>query len=325
MLVSRRHALLSESLEPMSLPARHSMDLLAGVHRRRLHVGPGIEIAILDWGGTRPLALLHHANGFCAGVWGVVAQTLRPFFRVVALDARGHGDSSKPKDREAYRWECFTDDLVRVAELLAAEQAEGRVSLGMGHSFGGTAMLAAAARRPELFERIVLVDPVLVPRGEPIPPERSEHGKRLAGAARERQQVRASRQEARRTWAGRKFFANWDPRVLDLYVAEGLRDRPDGQVELKCPGEVEASIFEQGGTVDSLAAARDLEVPALLLWARDGDFPRAFYESVAAAMRQGRVEDVAAGHLLVMERPDLVAAAALRFVRETASAQAGKS
>ncbi|HME69684.1 MAG TPA: alpha/beta hydrolase [Myxococcota bacterium] len=307
----------------MPFPATRSTDLLAGVNRRRLHVGPGIEIAILDWGGSRPLALLHHANGFCAGVWGVVAQALRPFFRVVALDARGHGDSSKPQEREAYRWECFVDDLVRVAELLAGEQVEGRVALGMGHSFGGTATLSAAARRPELFERIVLVDPVLVPRGRAaLPPEPSEHRDRLAGAARDRQRVRASRQEARRAWAGRKFFANWDPRVLDLYVAEGLRDRPDGQVELKCPGEVEAAVFEQGGTLDPLAAAGSLTAPALLLWARDGDFPRAFYESVAAAMRQGRVEDVAAGHLVVMERPDLVAAAALRFVRET-TRQAG--
>ncbi|HYB12107.1 MAG TPA: alpha/beta hydrolase, partial [Myxococcota bacterium] len=252
----------------MSLPATGNADLLPGVKRRRLKVGPGIEIAILDWGGSRPLALLHHANGFCAGVWGVVAQALHPFFRVVALDARGHGDSSKPHDREAYRWECFADDLVRVAELLAAEQPEGRVVLGMGHSLGGTATLVGAARRPELFERIVLVDPVLVPpSGVAIPPERSERGKSLADAARDRQRVRASRQEARRAWAGRKFFANWDPRVLDLYAAEGLRDRPDGQVELKCPGEVEAAIFEQGGKLDSLAAAHDLAVPALLLWA----------------------------------------------------------
>jgi len=302
----------------VSLPATRSTDLLAGVKRRRLQVGPGIEIAILDWTGSRPLALLHHANGFCAGVWGVVAWALRPFFRVVALDARGHGDSSKPQQREAYRWECFADDLVRVAELLAAEQADRRVALGMGHSFGGTATLFAAARRPELFERIVLVDPVLPFRTQAaVPPEGAAHGRSLAGAARDRQQVRPSRQEARRAWAGRKFFANWDPRVLDLYVAEGLRDRPDGQVELKCPGEVEATIFEQAGTLDPLAAARGLSVPALLLWAQHGDFPRAVYESVAAAMQHGRVEDVEAGHLALMERPDLVANTALRFVRET--------
>jgi pimeloyl-ACP methyl ester carboxylesterase len=308
----------------MSFPATRTTDLLAGVQRRKLQIGPGIEIAVLDWGGSRPLALLHHANGFCAGVWGVVAQALRPYFRVVALDARGHGDSSKPREREAYRWECFVDDLVRVAEMLAGEQAEGRVTLGMGHSFGGTATLSAAARRPELFERIVLVDAVLVPRGAAPPAQGSEQRDRLAGAARDRQRIRASREEARRAWAGRRFFANWDPRVLDLYVAEGLRDRPDGQVELKCPGEVEAAVFEQGGTLDSLAAARSLSVPALLLWARDGNFPREFHEAVASAMRDGCVEQVAAGHLLVMERPDLVAAATLRFVRSCTRSHAGE-
>jgi pimeloyl-ACP methyl ester carboxylesterase len=304
----------------MSSPAPRSTDLLAGVTRRRLSVGPGIEIAILDWGGSRPLALLHHANGFCAAVWGVVAEALRPFYRVVALDARGHGDSSKPQEREAYRWERFADDLIRVAELLAGEQPEGRVALGMGHSFGGTATLTAAAERPGLFQRIVLLDPPLVPQGgAALLTQPSEYRDRLAGAARDRQRVRASREEARRVWAGRKFFANWDPRVLDLYVAEGLRDRPDGQVELKCPGEVEAAVFEQGGTLDSFAAARILTVPALLLWARDGTFPRALYESIAAVMPEGRVEDVPAGHLVVMERPALVAEIALRFAREPKS------
>jgi pimeloyl-ACP methyl ester carboxylesterase len=111
--------------------------------------------------------------------------------------------------------------------------------------------------------------------------------------------------------------------VLDLYAAEGLRDRADGQVELKCPGEVEAAVFEQGGTLDSLAAAKNLAVPALLLWARDGSFPRAFQEAVASTMHEGRVEEIGAGHLLVMERPDLVAAAVLRFAR--AAAQTGEA
>jgi hypothetical protein len=45
---------------------------------------PGIEIAVLDWGGSGPLALLHHANGFCAGLWDAVAAGLRGRFRVAS-------------------------------------------------------------------------------------------------------------------------------------------------------------------------------------------------------------------------------------------------
>ena len=45
----------------------------------RVAVGEsGVEIRVLDWGGQGPLALLHHANGFCAATWGLVAARLTP-------------------------------------------------------------------------------------------------------------------------------------------------------------------------------------------------------------------------------------------------------
>jgi len=118
--------------------------MLSQVRRRKLALhGSSIEIALLDWGGDGPLALLHHANGFCAGVWGLVAERLRGHYRVIAMDARGHGDSSKPKGADCYHWELFGRDLLGVAEALAAEHPDGRIALGLGHSFGGIALLMA--------------------------------------------------------------------------------------------------------------------------------------------------------------------------------------
>jgi len=44
--------------------------MLSRVRRRKLALrDSAIEIALLDWGGEGPLALLHHANGFCAAAW----------------------------------------------------------------------------------------------------------------------------------------------------------------------------------------------------------------------------------------------------------------
>ena len=70
--------------------------MLDDVARRRVRTKSGIEIALRDWGGDGPLALLHHANGFCAELWAQVAERLRGRFHLIALDARGHGASSKP-------------------------------------------------------------------------------------------------------------------------------------------------------------------------------------------------------------------------------------
>jgi pimeloyl-ACP methyl ester carboxylesterase len=289
--------------------------VLDGVERRIVRLPErGIALAVLDWGGDGPLALLHHANGFCAALWAPVAEGLRERFRVVALDARGHGDSSKPEGGDAYRWTHFGADLAALAERLRAEL--GPVALGLGHSFGGTAAILAAAERPELFERVVLVDPVVLPRpaGEGDP-ERKARSASMAEGARRRRPVFPDREAARASWQERDAFAAWDERVFELYLAEGLADRPGGGVELKCPGEVEAAIFELGASVDAMAEAQRLRMPALVLWARRGNFPRAHFEALVGGMRDARLRDADAGHLVPMEDPELVVREALAFAR----------
>jgi len=286
--------------------------MLDRVRRRRVpSCEPAVEIALLEWDGDGPLALLHHANGFCAGMWDEVAQGIRQRFRVVALDARGHGDSSKPEDPHAYAWERFVDDLLAVAEPLA-RAAGGRIALGLGHSFGGAAMLLAASRRPELFERLVLVDPVIRdPSWDGYVPPGESPGAHLAARARRRRDVWPSRAAALRRWSERELFASCTPRALELYAAEGLHQRADGQVELKCPREVEAAIFDRGGSLDPFPHVHRVTASTLFLRAARGNFSRETYQALADAMPDARVEDADAGHLVPMERPDLVIAAAL--------------
>lgn len=274
----------------------------------------GVEIALWDWGGEGPLVLMHHANGFCAGTLGLVADALVPRFRVIGMDARGHGDSSRPEGPDAYRWGAFVEDLLAVAETLAPQHG-GRVAVGLGHSFGGTSMLGAAARRPNLFERLVLVDPVVPPPPEWVAGDPGRHARltRLVEGAQKRRSLWPSREEARAHFAERSLFQHWLPVALDLYIEYGLRERPDGQMELKCPGDVEAAIFGASGGFDIAAVARGVAVPTTVLWATRGDFPRAVYERVFSTMPAARIVDAEAGHLVPMEAPELV-------VREVLSA-----
>ena len=99
--------------------------------QRRFATTDDIEIAAWDWGGDGPIALLHHANGMCGATWTLVAERLASRYRVVAVDARGHGDSSSPPAPEG--------------------------------SFGGIVTAMAEARRPALFERIAMLDPPIHP------------------------------------------------------------------------------------------------------------------------------------------------------------------
>jgi pimeloyl-ACP methyl ester carboxylesterase len=290
--------------------------LAAGEKRRvRLEEERGVELALLDFGGPGPLALAHHANGFCKGMWAEVAALLRGRVRLVALDARGHGDSSQPEPPAAYAWREFAADLAALAGRLAAESG-GPLALGIGHSFGGTSLLGAEALAPGRFQRMLLLDPVTPPPPAEAPPERAAHVESMVDAARRRRADWPSRAEARAWFAERSLFASWRPEALDLYVEDGLRERPEGGVALKCPGAVEAAVFSQGDAVDLAAWARGAEQPTLWLWAERGNFPRPLYEKLARSMRAARVETAPSAHLIPMERPDLVADAALRLLAE---------
>jgi pimeloyl-ACP methyl ester carboxylesterase len=285
--------------------------VLNGVRRERLRLSAaGPEIALLDFGGTGPPALLHHATGFCAALWTPVAEKLRAHFRVFAMDARGHGDSSKPAPPAAYHWSQFGCDAARVAEALAA--AHGPLALGLGHSFGGTALALAACERPELFACLVLLDPIVVPQD---PEQRARMGRQnpLAEGARRRRRVWPSRDELRARWSGRETFAGWEPRALELYLAEGFADLPDGRIELKCPPEVEAAVFENSGSVDLMELAPRVAPPTCIVWARRGNFPRAHFEALAARMPRAELRDADTGHFVPMEAAGFVADEALAF------------
>ncbi len=284
--------------------------MLDDSRRFHLDLDTGVRIALIDFGGEGPPALLHHANGFCAAIWSQVAGGLREHFRVFAMDARGHGDSTKPEGVGAYRWSHFAADAGEVADRLRREH--GPLALGLGHSLGGSALMLAAIAEPARFERLVLVDPIVMPEGvrEGEPPGR---GPSLAEGARQRRSVFETRQQARERWAEKEFFADWTPEAREIYLAEGLADRADGRVELKCPREVEAMIFEGGPGVDVMARAPELRTPALVLWAKGGNFSRAHFEKLASRMQRACVRTADAGHLIPMERPELVVEEVVAF------------
>lgn len=300
--------------------------------------GRGVAIALLEWpclgpieeeavGKGAPLALLHHANGFCAAIWAPLVAHLRQHYRVIAIDARGHGDSTSLPPGEAYEWKAFLGDLIAVAEQLCQEQGGEPIALGMGNSFGGLVTAYAATQRPELFARIAMLDPVLHPSPAMIEemlkalPEQdraafTSRGNPMAVAARNRKQVWPSREAAFDAWCTKAMFARFSPGALDVYVAEGLRERPDGQFELKCRGEVEASVFDAVGILDLYAVADQLLAPTLLVRAGQGHFPPASFEELAARIPNADYRDLDLDHLMPMTDPEPVAKLVLEFARD---------
>lgn len=265
----------------------------------------GVELGIADFGGEGPLAVISHANGFCASLYEPLARRLRTRFRVLAFDSRGHGRSSAPAPPEPYEWDEFVDDWRAVAAALCDRVGESRVTLGVGHSFGGSCLLAAAAREPDRFVRTALLDPVLIPPpGERAGAFQGEGDHPMAVAARRRTAVFPSREVVRESWARRGVFGDWEPEILERYLQDGFRDRDDGRVELCCPPAVEAAVFQLGPKLDLFTELASLVTPTLWLYAGRGNFPEELVKRAASGSPAVQLERLELGHLMAMTHPD---------------------
>jgi esterase len=104
----------------------------------------GLALHYLDWGNPEatPLVLVHGLTNSAAG-WQRVASSLADDYHVVALDQRGHGDSSWA-DPGAYDTDSYVADLEGFVDVLGLERF-----VLVGHSMGGHNSLAYTARHPE--------------------------------------------------------------------------------------------------------------------------------------------------------------------------------
>jgi pimeloyl-ACP methyl ester carboxylesterase len=264
--------------------------------------GRDIRLSVTDHapGRTdlRPLVLAH-ATGFCGGVWKPIAAAFAGRYRVVTFDQRGHGDSDKPPD--AYQWRNFVADLAALLDRL-----ELRDVVAVGHSKGGAAVAGAVADFPGRISRAVLLDPVLVPRLSRAEDRPSSNA--LADGARRRRMVWGSRAEMLESFAARLPFSAWRREVLEAYVECGTAERSEGGVVLKCPGEIEARVYEGGARSASLAYLPRVTVPALLVaGGASTTLPQELARRAVEQLPDGRLVVLpGVGHFVPMEAPDEV-------------------
>lgn len=109
------------------------------------------DLHVLDGGGDGPPVLLLHGLAGSVREFEPTARALAPDLRVILVDQRGHGRSTRrPADVSR---SAFVADAVAVAEQVA----RGPVRL-VGQSLGAHTALLVAAARPDLVERLVLLE-----------------------------------------------------------------------------------------------------------------------------------------------------------------------
>lgn len=140
--------------------------------RTRAIDSQGVRLNLLEWGdpAAHPLVLTHgmwdHARSF-----SLLAPLLAHRFCVIAVDARGHGDSGRAA---AYNWPADVLDIINVLGSL------GRPAHLIGHSKGGGQATDAARAVPQIVSKIVNIDGFGPPTADGfVPPGRSTEPKTI--------------------------------------------------------------------------------------------------------------------------------------------------
>lgn len=142
-LVLSGPAALAEALwETLPAPAALPAPALSG---RIAH--DGVAIWFATYGAGPPVILLHGglAN---SDYWGNQVPTLtRAGYRVILIDSRGHGRSSR--DERPYTYELMASDVVAVMDVLKVPRAAV-----VGWSDGAIIGLVMAMKRPDRVTRV---------------------------------------------------------------------------------------------------------------------------------------------------------------------------
>jgi pimeloyl-ACP methyl ester carboxylesterase len=272
----------------------------------------GLTLHVLEWSREGVPFVCLHGFGNEGHIWEDFAPTVAPYYRTLAFDLRGHGDS----DRDA---QARYDYDHHVADLEAALAALGIERLVLcGHSFGGRVATLFASDRPGRMAGLVIVDagPELDPRGVVrivVDGERQLDTSFASIADYERALVRAypaARREA-----------------LARMARHGLRARPDGRFERKTDPAFhrpaaqatpeEAERRERETTRRLWDALPRIPCPALVVRGAASDVlsPEVAERMVERALPDGRLATVArAGHSVMTDNPEGFAEAVGSFV-----------
>lgn len=109
--------------------------------------------------GQGPWVVMSHSLACDRSMWDEQAQLLKPRYRVLRFDTRGHGGSDAPDG--AYTLDMFSADLLGLLDGLSVETPHF-----IGLSMGGMIGMTFALKYPKRFRSLVLCD-----TSSRIPPE----------------------------------------------------------------------------------------------------------------------------------------------------------
>lgn len=195
----------------------------------------------VKFGNSGKLIHFAHANGFPPEVY---EPFLKPFLsehQIVASKFRPLWGEEDPD--QLRRWEYFADDMI---QFLDSQKLRGII--GIGHSLGGVTSMMVAIKRPELFSKLILLDPVVF--GHPmmriltlLPTFLKKKMVPIAQVANKRKDQWPSKIKVFESWRTKRVFQRFSDEQLQLLVEHAVAPDDTGQVRLVYSKAWEAQVY----------------------------------------------------------------------------------
>jgi len=239
--------------------------------------------------GAGPALVLLHPFPFSRTVWAGIADALAVHRRVIAVDARGFGESPQTGP---FAIADIADDVAGLLDRLAI----GRATV-LGMSMGGYAALAFATRHRDRLSALVLAD---------------------TRAAADSAETRAARTGALATIAdvgAPAYLAASLPRLLSPKAPPALVAHLHARAETRA-ASLRAGVEALRDRPDRTAELGAIACPTLVVCGEDDQVtPAAEMKQIAAAISGARFVPIAnAGHLSHIEAPGPFLHAVTAFV-----------
>jgi non-heme chloroperoxidase len=256
----------------------------------------GVQVRYVERGAVDPSRVVIMLHGYTDSSYSFqsLMDRLDPTIQAIAIDQRGHGDSSKPGC--CYAPQDFAADVVA---FMDARQI--KTATIVGHSMGGVIAQLVAIRSPERVSGLVIVGSA--------PSFANPAVEGLLAAVKDLSEP-IDRKFAHEFQAS-TVFRPLAPSELDRYV----------DASMKVPARVWNDVLSQLLTVDLRPDLRTIKARTLILWGdKDGVSTRADQATLFQEIPNATLKVYEAiGHAVHWEAPDRVAADLAAFLTDRSS------
>lgn len=248
-----------------------------------------------------------HANGFPALTYTYLFELLRPY-PIKYINAIGLQESDKHYQYQpTLHWDSLRDELISFLQNNYSEPI-----IGIGHSLGGVVTFMAAVARPDLFRKIILLDPPMFSPKKRVLMAIAYHLGitqyfEPASKAIKRRTHFDSLEEAALYFGQKPLFKNFHPKTFAAYIAHALSPtpHPNGNYTLSIPAALEYRIFS---TTPYRLPAQKPNVKTYFLYAdKSNVLDKNDIAWLKTRYNFDKIMPIEGGHLFPLEQPQYTA------------------